>query len=69
MYLYVEFINSYVAWHNVQMGLPIGGVRRVKKIKLTEEQIKQLQPKQVGSSGGVPMFEDVSVISIQDEQK
>jgi hypothetical protein len=56
VYLYVAFDDTWGAWHDVNMGFSGCGTsyRRIKKIKLTEEQIKQLQPRQVGESGGKP---------------
>lgn len=41
--------------------------RRIKRIKLTEEQIKELQPKKVSVSLGKDVFEKVSVLSVQED--
>ena len=69
VYLYVAFDDTWGAWNDVNMGFSGCGTsyRRIKKIKMTEEQIKQLQPRQVGESGGKPLYENVSVLCIQEE--
>jgi hypothetical protein len=66
-YLYVEFADIYNAWLDAQMGFTTASRKRIKKIKLTDEQVKELQPQITGTSGGEDMFEQVSVICIQEE--
>ena len=67
MYLYVEFADVWNAWQDAQMGFATSAHKRIKRIKLTDEQIKELQPRKVGKSGNTDMFEQVSVLCIQDE--
>jgi len=67
VYLYVEFANTYDAWADAQMGFATSAHKRIKRIKLTDEQIKELQPRKVGRSGNTDMFEQVSVLCIQEE--
>ena len=67
MYLYVEFANTYDAWVDAQMGFATSARRRIKRIKLTDEQIKELQPKRVYRNGDTEIYETVSVLCIQDE--
>lgn len=62
IYLYVEFADTNGAWIETQMGLPTSHNIRIKRIKLTEEQIKELQPRETGLN----TFETVNVICIQD---
>lgn len=67
MYLYVEFFDSWGAYNNAMMGFSTNNHRRIKKIKLTEEQIKELRPRKTSISRGEEMFETVSVLSIQED--
>jgi hypothetical protein len=67
MYLYVKFDDPWNAYNDVMIGISAANRTRVKRIKLTEEQIKELIPKYVGNSGGNPLFESVTPISIQDD--
>lgn len=68
-YLYVEFADTYNAYVEAQMGFNTSTSRkRVKKIKLTDEQIKELQPQRTGVSGNDDVFEQVSVLCIQEEE-
>jgi len=68
MYLYVEFADIWNAWNAAQMGFnTTTSSRRIKKIRLTDEQIAELQPKEVGTNGGVKVHEYVSVLCIQED--
>ena len=68
MYLYVEFVNTRLAWEEAQMGFGISSNRRIKKIKLTEEQIKELEPRSTGLQAyGRETFETVNVICLQED--
>jgi len=63
MYLYVEIVDTWSAWHEAQMGFATTSNRRIKKIKLTNEQIEELRPKKIGKD----IFEKVSVLCIQED--
>lgn len=68
MFLYVEFADTWNAYMESSMGFnTTTSNRRIKKIKLTEEQIKELQPRKVGTSGDKDIYEVVSVLSIQED--
>ena len=67
MYLYVEFANTYAAWIDAEMGFATSSRKRIKRIKLTDEQIRELQPKEVYKNGDTEIYEMVSVLCIQDE--
>ncbi|MFC0903739.1 hypothetical protein ACFHWD_03425 [Clostridium sp. MT-14] len=66
-YLYVEFINNWDCYICQYTGEDIPVTRRIAKIKLTEEQIKQLEPKIVGTSNNKNIYEDRRLICIQEE--
>ena len=68
MYLYVEFADTHSAWIEAQMGFgTVNSHRRIKKIKLTDEQVKELQPQKTGKNGDKPTYEAVSVLCIQGD--
>lgn len=68
MFLYVAFDDTWNAWHCAQMGLDAPTAhRRIKKIRLTPEQIKELQPREVGKSGYDIQYEQVSVLCLQND--
>lgn len=69
MYIYVEFADTWNAYNDSMLGFSTSSAnrRRIKKIKLTEEQIKELQPQQVGTTGGKAVYEDMSVLCIQED--
>lgn len=67
MYLYVEFVDSWGAYNDSMMGFSTNNRRRIKKIKLTEDQIKELKPKYVGESGNQKIYEQINVLSIQED--
>lgn len=67
MYLYVEFADTWGAWHDQSMGFSAASRKRIKKIKLTEEQIKELEPRHIGDSGGKKIYESVNILSIQED--
>jgi cobalamin biosynthesis protein CbiD len=56
MYLYVEFFDSDAAYTAAQLGASTSCHKRIKKIKLTEEQVKQLQPRHTSGD----FYENVS---------
>ena len=68
MYLYIQFADTWGAYNDAMYGFSTAtNHRRVKRIKLTGEQVAELQPKCVGFNCGKKMFEDVSAICIQEE--
>ncbi len=68
MYLYVEFANTYSAYEEAQMGFSISSSnKRIKKIKLTDEQIRELEPRETYRSGEFALYEKVSILSIQED--
>jgi hypothetical protein len=68
MYLYVEMFDSWAAFNESNYGCSVpSGCRRIVKIKLTEEQIKQLEPRECGSNGNNIMYESVNPLCIQKE--
>jgi hypothetical protein len=67
MYLYVKFCDTWGAYNNMMYGIATNSKRRVKRIKLTDEQIKELQPRKVGMNGNQEMYEELFVLSIQEE--
>lgn len=64
MYLYVLFMDMSGMYEDLMYGLDGSDVKRkrVAKIKLTEDQIRQLQPRIVGDHK-----ENVSILSLQEE--
>lgn len=67
MYLYVEFADIHGAYGDAMLGFStLTNRRRIKRIKLTEEQIKQLQPRKIKESADTKddLFEVVSVLCI-----
>lgn len=67
-YLYVEFIDNWGCYICQHTGEDIPVTRRVAKIKLTEDQIKQLEPKIVGKSNNKNIYEDRRLICIQEDE-
>lgn len=68
MFLYIEMFDGWTAFHESQFGCSNpSGCRRVVKIKLTDEQIKQITPKKTGNNAGIDMFESVNPICIQEK--
>lgn len=68
-YLYIEFINNWGKQISISMdiGTDFPIKRRIVKIKLTDEQIKQLEPKKIGRSKGNDIYEDMRILCIQEE--
>jgi hypothetical protein len=67
MYLYINFTDTWGAYNDTMLGLNQSNRIRVKRIKLTDEQIKELKPLKIGQSGDTEYFECVTPISIQEE--
>lgn len=69
-YLYVEFINNWdrITSKEMDSELDIPIKRRMVKIQLTPEQIKQLEPKIVGNNAERDIQEEVRLICIQCEK-
>jgi hypothetical protein len=63
MYLYVEFKD--LSGHIIDNEIPVH--KRIKRIQLTDEQIKELTPNKVGSSCGKGIYETIVVLSLQEE--
>lgn len=54
-YLYVEFVDIYSTYMDaIHLNVATPEKRRVAKIALTNEQIQQLAPREVGKDGGKP---------------
>ena len=67
MYLYVEMFDGWTAFHEKEFGCSCpSGCRRIVKVELTEEQIKQILPRKIGNNGKTEMFETVNPICIQE---
>lgn len=68
MYLYIEFFDSWGAYQDLQFGTSSTTSRkRIKKIKLTEDQIKEIKPLCTGNNRGEQKFETMNVLSIQKD--
>jgi len=67
MYLYVEMFNGSTAFMEAQLGCSnTSSCKRIVKIKLTDEQIKQIKPRQTGNNGNTKFYESINPICIQN---
>ena len=51
-YLYVEMFDGNTAFHESNLGCSNpSGCKRIVRLKLTDEQIKQIEPQKTGNNG------------------
>ena len=68
MYLYVEMFDGSTAFMEAQLGCSNpSNCRRIVRIKLTDDQIEQIKPRQTGNSGDTKFYESINPICIQND--
>lgn len=68
MFLYVDMRDDWGAFNDHQFGSKYTTSRsRIVRIKLTEEQIRVLTPRQTGSDSHKLKYEDINPICIQEK--